>query len=82
MRKHDELWISEDGTYGTGGLITFDTASWTEEDWQALDWAPDSEKQALAVEIANFRGYASADSPLRPYKGARNSRTMIFVGKE
>lgn len=82
MHKHEDLWISEDGTYGTGGLMLFDTGSWTDEDFNALDEAADADKQALADEIANFRGYASADSPLRPYKGARNSRTMIFVGKE
>lgn len=82
MRKHEDLWVTTDGSYGSGDIALFDTTSWTDEDFNALDEAADSDKQALAVEIANFRGYASADSPLVPYKGARNSRTMIFVGKE
>lgn len=82
MHKHEDLWITADGTYGTGEIMLFDTGSWTDEDWQALDEAADSDKQDLAYEIDTFRNYASADSPLRPYKGARNSRTMIFVGKE
>jgi hypothetical protein len=45
------LWVADDGSYGYGKLLMFDTASWTDEDFNRLDEASDSERVDVAVDI-------------------------------
>lgn len=51
----DNIWIAEDGTYGSDRIIVVNTSNWTSEDFQKLDDAPNSLKQATAVEIDRER---------------------------
>lgn len=45
-------YFSPDGNYGTAdGLVTVDTESWTEEDWQEIEDAGDSERADIAEKI-------------------------------
>jgi hypothetical protein len=45
------LWVADDGSYGYGKLLMFDTESWTDEDFNRLDEASDSERVDVAVDI-------------------------------
>ena len=44
-------YVSEDGNYGTGYLITFPYDSLNEDQWGVLDTLPDSEKMSYAHAI-------------------------------
>jgi hypothetical protein len=48
-----DLWVSEDGSYGSGLINFFDTTDWTNKDFDSLDRAPDSEKLETAMDIAH-----------------------------
>lgn len=50
-----DLWVSQDGSYGTGEVGFFNTTDWTGKDFDRLDRASDSEKLDLAFEIAKRR---------------------------
>jgi hypothetical protein len=42
-------FFSIDGSYGSGtDILVVDTSSWTEEDWNAVDEASDSERLEVA----------------------------------
>lgn len=47
-----DLWVSDDGSYGSGDVGFFDTTDWTGKDFDRLDRAPDSEKLDVALSIA------------------------------
>jgi hypothetical protein len=47
-----DLWVSEDGSYGSGDVGFFDTTDWTGKDFDRLDRASDSEKLEIALSIA------------------------------
>jgi hypothetical protein len=54
--EHDVgLWVSEDGSYGTGNIVFINTDDWTEEDYNRLDEASDSDKYPLAIGITKMR---------------------------
>lgn len=44
-------YVSEDGNYGTGYLLTFPYDSLDEEQWAVLDTLPDSDKMLYAQAI-------------------------------
>lgn len=48
-----DLWVSEDGSYGTGLINFFDTTDWTNKDFDRLDRASDSDKLDVARDIAH-----------------------------
>jgi len=50
-----DLWVSEDGSYGSGLVSFFDTTNWTGQDFDRLDNAPDSQKHDLAIRITEMR---------------------------
>lgn len=47
-----DLWVTEDGTYGTSNIVLVDTNNWTDADWEKLEDAGDSERMEVAVSIA------------------------------
>ena len=52
MRK---TYIDIEGNYGDAeGLLIYDSTSWTSEDFNTLDWATRSEKQAVAQLIDTY----------------------------
>jgi len=53
-KVYDDLWISDDGTYGVGYLMLVDTSKWSEEDWLVLEEASDNDKQDVAREIGEY----------------------------
>lgn len=55
VTTENDLWIAEDGTYGSDQLIVVNTSNWTDKDFQKLDDASDSEKQATALKINQER---------------------------
>lgn len=46
-----DIWITDDGSYGTGKVIIVKTDNWTEQDWLVFDNARDNDKIATAIEI-------------------------------
>ena len=48
-----EVWVADDGSYGSGQLEIFDTSAWSEAEIEELDDASDSERLETAREIAS-----------------------------
>ncbi len=46
-----DLWVSEDGSYGSGDIAFFSTEEWTGKEFNELDEAPESEKLETAMRI-------------------------------
>lgn len=47
-------YFAVDGSYGNGvDILVVDTSSWTEEDWNAVDEASDSERIEIARNLTN-----------------------------
>jgi hypothetical protein len=51
-----DLWVTEDGTYGTSNILLVATSKWTDSDWEKLEDAGDSERMEVAVAISENRG--------------------------
>lgn len=51
-----DLWVTEDGTYGTSNIVLVDTSKWTDGDWEKLEDAGDSERMEVAVAISEKHG--------------------------
>lgn len=49
------LWVSEDGSYGSGNIVFINTDDWTKDDYNSLDEASDSDKYPLAIGITKMR---------------------------
>ena len=59
--KRDEIYVTEFGDWGMFGRVrVFDTKGWTGLDWEMLDAAPASERQALAAEIVKYHATIKA----------------------
>ena len=50
-----DLWVSEEGTFGTSRLVLVDTENWTDEDWQELDESRDWDRFQTAIDISEKR---------------------------
>jgi hypothetical protein len=50
-----DLWVSEEGTFGTGSVVLVDTKNWLEEDWVELDECRDWDRMQTAIDISNKR---------------------------
>jgi hypothetical protein len=46
-----DLWVSEDGSYGSGDIAFFSTEEWTGREFNELDEAPESDKLETAMRI-------------------------------
>ena len=46
-----DLWVSEDGSYGSGDIAFFSTEEWTGREFNELDEARESEKLETAMRI-------------------------------
>jgi hypothetical protein len=58
MKKIEHLvtskaWVSADGSYGEGGIIVFDTASLTEDQWGTLGEVRDNDRYCYVLAILN-----------------------------
>lgn len=51
-----DLWVTEDGTYGTSNIVLVDTSKWTDGDWEKLNDAGDFERMEVAVSISEKHG--------------------------
>lgn len=47
------MWVADDGSFGSGEVIEFDTSRWTEEDFEAVENASDSERLSVAKKISH-----------------------------
>lgn len=45
------MWVTEDGSYGTGDVEEFDVSNWTDADFQELDEADDNSRLYVARQI-------------------------------
>jgi hypothetical protein len=46
-------YFALDGNYGDAdGIVIVDTSTWSEEDWQAIDEAGDSDRASVALALA------------------------------
>jgi hypothetical protein len=52
------MWVADDGSFGSGEVIEFDTSRWTEEDFEEVDNASDSERLSIAKRINHERNVA------------------------
>jgi hypothetical protein len=50
------MWVADDGSFGSGEVIEFDTSRWTEEDFEAVENASDSERLSVAQKINHEKG--------------------------
>ena len=48
----NDLWVSDEGTYGTSNLVLVDTTNWSDEDWQELEESKDWDRLQTAVDIS------------------------------
>jgi hypothetical protein len=46
-----DLWVTDDGSYGSGDFGTFDAEHWTKADWEELETAPDWQRLSVAHSI-------------------------------
>lgn len=51
-----DLWVSDEGTYGSNRIILVDTTGWTDDDWEKLEEARDWQRMDVAEELANKHG--------------------------
>jgi hypothetical protein len=59
------MWVSEDGSYGSGNIVFINTDDWTKDDYNSLDEASDNDKYPLAIGITKMReaeAYTVGDS--------------------
>jgi hypothetical protein len=53
-----DLWVSEEGTFGTNNIILVSTENWTDEDWVELEESRDWDRLQTAIDISDKRkGY-------------------------
>lgn len=45
------MWVTDDGSYGTGAVMQFDTADWSEGDWEDFESAPDYYRLIMAIAL-------------------------------
>lgn len=50
-----DLWVSDEGTYGTNGLVLVDTENWKDEDWLELGECSDWDRFQTAIDISKKR---------------------------
>jgi hypothetical protein len=56
MTQPEGTYFASDGSFGSAdGLEIVDTSDWTEQDWEMIENASDSERPALAQHIANVK---------------------------
>jgi len=55
---NSHIWVADDGSFGSGEVIEFDTSRWTEEDFEAVENASDSERLSVAQKINHERSGA------------------------
>ena len=53
---YEDLWVSDEGTYGCNQIVLIDTTGWTDEDWETLEHSSDWHRMGTAIEIAEKRG--------------------------
>jgi hypothetical protein len=51
-----DLWVADDGSYGSTQIVLVDTKDWTDADWEKLADAGDSERMEVAVSISEKHG--------------------------
>lgn len=51
---HEEnvMWVTDDGSYGTGEVLIIDTSKWTDAELEQVSDASDNERIEIAYEIA------------------------------
>ena len=52
MKDREVQYFTEDGSYGAGRVLIV-TTDWSDDDWQQIEEASDSERWSLAISIEN-----------------------------
>ena len=52
------MWVADDGSFGSGEVLEFDTSRWTEEDYKMVENASDSTRLFIAKQINHERNAA------------------------
>jgi hypothetical protein len=47
-----DLWVAEEGSYGTSNIILVDTTNWTDADWTELEECRDWDRLQTAIDIS------------------------------
>lgn len=55
VRYYQDLWVTFDGTYGTGDIALINTKEWLDDDWDTLDNAGDRLRLQTAIDISKAR---------------------------
>lgn len=54
MKDREVQYFTEDGSYGSAKrLVRIVTTGWSDDDWQQIEEASDSERWSLAISIEN-----------------------------
>jgi hypothetical protein len=46
------MWVTDDGSYGTGEVLIIDTTNWTDAELEQVSDASDNERIEIAYQIA------------------------------
>jgi hypothetical protein len=79
MKKRDVHYFAVDGSYGhADGINLIETDKWQEAEWDLIATAPDNDRAAFALDIAEFvrlgrpEDFWTSDFKIAPrYRGVR-----------
>jgi len=49
------IWVADDGSWGDGEVLKFDTTNWTDDDFEEVEVCHDSIRLAVAKSIDHKR---------------------------
>lgn len=54
VHPHEQnvMWVTNDGSYGSGEVLIIDTTKWTEDELEQVSDASDNNRAEVAYEIA------------------------------
>jgi hypothetical protein len=55
---NSHIWVADDGSFGAGEVVKFDTSRWTAEDFEEVENASDFERLEIAQRIDKERNSA------------------------
>lgn len=73
MKDYKQMYVTAEGMWGVitpKGFVVIDCENWTRSDFQLMDWASDSSKMELAMQIEDAHTRAGASSVDRRVQNA------------
>lgn len=57
-------YFAADGSYGEADILVLDTSDWSQDEWDIIENAPDSERMAIAWQLSNGPSVNPGQDPL------------------